>query len=223
VGVTEFITNIVTQLTASSRLVTYCNWYAVTAACTPVQNKRTQFHRYCSKIMVTYASGKSPIQWQIGLCFIFVYFLEKITVIIPMPFLFHFLRLENELFFSVNVFLRQPIVFYISCSKFSRCLRSRWLKTNYLCSLHYLPLLLRIMINVDVCWYTFWCYKLNFPIIYGTLLLRFPLPILIPPTAPHSSSSINRGWYNRPNSGRRTNWTVSPHPHELIWNTSNIF
>jgi hypothetical protein len=28
-------------------------------------------------------------------------------------------------------------------------------------------------------------------------VLRFPLPILIPPTAPHSSSII-RGWYNRP-------------------------
>jgi hypothetical protein len=26
-------------------------------------------------------------------------------------------------------------------------------------------------------------------------VLRFPLPILIPPTAPHSSSVI-RGWYN---------------------------
>jgi hypothetical protein len=31
-------------------------------------------------------------------------------------------------------------------------------------------------------------------------VLRFPLPILIPPTVPHSSSII-RGWYNRPNSG----------------------
>jgi hypothetical protein len=28
-------------------------------------------------------------------------------------------------------------------------------------------------------------------------VLRFPLPILIPPTTPHSSSII-RGWYNRP-------------------------
>jgi hypothetical protein len=47
-------------------------------------------------------------------------------------------------------------------------------------------------------------------------VLQFPLPILIPPTAPHSSSSIIRGWYNRPNSGRRTKWTqVSPHPKEL--------
>jgi hypothetical protein len=33
--------------------------------------------------------------------------------------------------------------------------------------------------------------------------LRFPLPILLPPTAPHSSSII-RSWYNRPNNGRRT-------------------
>jgi hypothetical protein len=37
---------------------------------------------------------------------------------------------------------------------------------------------------------------------------QFPLSILIPPTAPHSSS-INRGWYNRPNSGRRTKWAQS--------------
>jgi hypothetical protein len=29
-------------------------------------------------------------------------------------------------------------------------------------------------------------------------VLPFPLPILIPLTAPHSSSSIIRGWYNRP-------------------------
>jgi hypothetical protein len=41
-------------------------------------------------------------------------------------------------------------------------------------------------------------------------VFRFPLPILIPPTAPHSSSII-RGWYNRPVSGRRTKWTQS-HP-----------
>jgi hypothetical protein len=40
-------------------------------------------------------------------------------------------------------------------------------------------------------------------------VLRFPLPILIPPTAPHSSSSIIRGWYNRTISGRRTKWTRS--------------
>jgi hypothetical protein len=32
-------------------------------------------------------------------------------------------------------------------------------------------------------------------------VLRFPLPILIPPTAPHSSSSIIWGWYNMPVSG----------------------
>jgi hypothetical protein len=41
-------------------------------------------------------------------------------------------------------------------------------------------------------------------------VLRFPLSMLIPPTAPHSSS-ITWGWYNRPNSGRRTKWTQS-HP-----------
>jgi hypothetical protein len=40
------------------------------------------------------------------------------------------------------------------------------------------------------------------------LALRFPLQILIPPTAPRSSSII-RGWYNRPVSGRRTKWTQS--------------
>jgi hypothetical protein len=45
-------------------------------------------------------------------------------------------------------------------------------------------------------------------------VLRFPLPILIPPTAPHSSSII-RGWYNRLHSGRRTKWTVSLHPKKL--------
>jgi hypothetical protein len=33
--------------------------------------------------------------------------------------------------------------------------------------------------------------------------IRFPLPIRIPPTAPHSSSII-RGWYNRINSDRST-------------------
>jgi hypothetical protein len=40
--------------------------------------------------------------------------------------------------------------------------------------------------------------------------LRFPLPILIPTTGPHSSSSIIRGWYNMPISGRRTKWTLTP-------------
>jgi hypothetical protein len=37
-------------------------------------------------------------------------------------------------------------------------------------------------------------------------VLRFSLPPFIPPSAPHSSSTI-RGWYNRPVSGRRTEWT----------------
>jgi hypothetical protein len=39
-------------------------------------------------------------------------------------------------------------------------------------------------------------------------VLRFPLTILLPLIAPHSSSII-RGWYNRPDSGRRTKWTQS--------------
>jgi hypothetical protein len=44
------------------------------------------------------------------------------------------------------------------------------------------------------------------------LVLRFPLPIRIPLIAPQSSlSSITRGWYNRPNSGRSTKWAQS-HP-----------
>jgi hypothetical protein len=40
-------------------------------------------------------------------------------------------------------------------------------------------------------------------------VVRFPLPILIPPNAPYSS--IIRGWYNRPISGRRSKWNQS-HP-----------
>jgi hypothetical protein len=39
-------------------------------------------------------------------------------------------------------------------------------------------------------------------------VLRFPLPILIPSTAPHTSPII-RGWYNRPVIDRRTKWTQS--------------
>jgi hypothetical protein len=42
-------------------------------------------------------------------------------------------------------------------------------------------------------------------------VLRFPLPIFIPSIAPHSPSSIIRGWYNRPNSNWHTKWTQS-HP-----------
>jgi hypothetical protein len=45
-------------------------------------------------------------------------------------------------------------------------------------------------------------------------VLRFLLPIFIPPTDPHSSSIIP-GWYNRPLTGRRANWTVSTHPKKL--------
>jgi hypothetical protein len=42
-------------------------------------------------------------------------------------------------------------------------------------------------------------------------VLLLPLLILIPPAAPHSSSSIIRGWYNRSISDRRTKLTQS-HP-----------
>jgi hypothetical protein len=46
-------------------------------------------------------------------------------------------------------------------------------------------------------------------------VLRFPLPIFIPSTAPHSSSNI-RSWYNRPVSDRRTEWTQTrPTPRKL--------
>jgi hypothetical protein len=41
-------------------------------------------------------------------------------------------------------------------------------------------------------------------------VLRFPLPIRIPPISPQSSSII-WGWYNTLNSGRSTKWTQS-HP-----------
>jgi hypothetical protein len=46
------------------------------------------------------------------------------------------------------------------------------------------------------------------------LVLLFPLPVLILPSAPNSS--ISRGWYNRLNSGRRTKWIHSrPTPKKL--------
>jgi hypothetical protein len=45
-------------------------------------------------------------------------------------------------------------------------------------------------------------------------VLRFPLPILIPPIAPQLSFII-WGWYNKPNSGRSTKWTQS-HPMRKI-------
>jgi hypothetical protein len=45
-------------------------------------------------------------------------------------------------------------------------------------------------------------------------VLQFPLPIFIPPTAPHSLS-FNRSWYNKPIRGRRTKWTqFHPPPQE---------
>jgi hypothetical protein len=53
-------------------------------------------------------------------------------------------------------------------------------------------------------------------------VLRFPMAILIPPTAPHSSSII-RGWYNRPNSDRSTKWTQSHPTSRNKKNTDNNF
>jgi hypothetical protein len=41
-------------------------------------------------------------------------------------------------------------------------------------------------------------------------VLQFLLPILIPSTAPHSSSII-RSWYDRPVTGRSSKWTQSHH------------
>jgi hypothetical protein len=46
-------------------------------------------------------------------------------------------------------------------------------------------------------------------------VLRFPLPIFIPPISQQSPSSIIWGSYNRPNSDRRTKWTQS---HLTPWN-----
>jgi hypothetical protein len=50
-------------------------------------------------------------------------------------------------------------------------------------------------------------------------VLWFPLPILIPLTAPHSSSSsIIWDWYNRPNSGWCAKWTQSnPTPRNKVF------
>jgi hypothetical protein len=45
-------------------------------------------------------------------------------------------------------------------------------------------------------------------------VLRFPLPIRIPPTTPQSSSYIIWGWYNRQNSGSSTKWTEWVSTHE---------
>jgi hypothetical protein len=45
-------------------------------------------------------------------------------------------------------------------------------------------------------------------------VFRFPLLILFPSTAPHSSSSIIQGWYIRPKSDQRTKWTSS-HPTQI--------
>jgi hypothetical protein len=41
-------------------------------------------------------------------------------------------------------------------------------------------------------------------------------------SAPHSSSSIIRGRYSRPNSDRRIEWTVHPIPHQETRKVSNL-
>jgi hypothetical protein len=48
-------------------------------------------------------------------------------------------------------------------------------------------------------------------------VLQFHMPILIPPTAPHSlsSSTIIRGWHNRPIVDVVPVDSVSPHPRKL--------
>jgi hypothetical protein len=54
---------------------------------------------------------------------------------------------------------------------------------------------------------------------------RFLLSILIPPTAPHSSSSssVIRGWHNRPTSGRHTKWTQSRStPRNLVHQSAEM-
>jgi hypothetical protein len=60
--------------------------------------------------------------------------------------------------------------------------------------------------------------------ICGVRVLRFPLPILTPPSAPYSS--IIRDWFNSPISGRRTKWTQSqPTPQikqEVLGRTNRL-
>jgi hypothetical protein len=51
---------------------------------------------------------------------------------------------------------------------------------------------------------------------------RFPLPILIPPTASRSSSHLFRGCYNGPNSGPRTTPPHPTPPHETMGTCSRL-
>jgi hypothetical protein len=47
-------------------------------------------------------------------------------------------------------------------------------------------------------------------------VLRFPLPIHIPPIASHTSSSIIRGWYNRPVAGHDATPEMSEAQHKVL-------
>jgi hypothetical protein len=51
--------------------------------------------------------------------------------------------------------------------------------------------------------------------------ISIPLPILISPTTIHSSSSIIRGWYNKPDNGQRSKWTLTPPQEKTQWPESS--
>jgi hypothetical protein len=53
-------------------------------------------------------------------------------------------------------------------------------------------------------------------------VFRFPLPLL-PPNALNASSSIIRGWYNRPKSDRSANWNQSHTIPIRVWRKVNLF
>jgi hypothetical protein len=56
--------------------------------------------------------------------------------------------------------------------------------------------------------------------VYSENFSLFSLPV-VPPTAPHSSSII-RGWYNRPNTGRHAKWTNHQPPPPTVKNLISV-